>query len=116
MAYDPHQATQLSTRMMAEGVPMVEMRPIVINFSEPMKELEALVLDGRFHHNGDPILSWMVSNVVAHYDKKDNIYPNKDRNENKIDGVVALIMALGRAIKAEISGPSVYEARGILRL
>lgn len=115
-AYDPHQATQLSTRMMAEGVPMVEMRAIVPNFSEPMKELEALVLDGRFHHDGCPILTWMVSNVVAHYDRKDNIYPVKERPENKIDGVVALIMALGRAIKAEISGPSVYEKRGIIRL
>ena len=114
--YDPHQATQLSTRMIAEGLPMVEMRPTVLNFSEPMKELESLVLQKRLHHNGDPILAWMVSNVVAHYDKKDNIYPNKERRENKIDGVVALIMALGRAIKAEIEGPSVYETRGIINL
>ena len=77
---------------------MVEMRPTVLNFSEPMKELEALVLQKRFIHNGDPILSWMISNVVCHRDQKDNIYPRKEREENKIDGVVALIMALGRVM------------------
>ena len=94
--FDPFQATQLSSHMLAEGLPMVEMRPTVLNFSEPMKELEALVLQKRFIHNGDPILSWMISNVVCHRDQKDNIYPRKEREENKIDGVVALIMALGR--------------------
>ena len=98
VAYDPFQATQLSQRMAEQGLPMVEMRPTVLNFSEPMKQLEALVLEGRLHHDGDPIMTWMVSNVVCHVDAKDNIYPRKERSENKIDGVVALIMALGRAI------------------
>ena len=103
LPYDPFQATQLSTELMSEGFPMVEMRPTVLNFSEPMKELEKLVLQGRFHHDGDPVLAWMVSNVVCHTDAKDNIYPRKERNENKIDGAVALIMALGRALVA--NGP-----------
>lgn len=98
VGYDPFQATQLSTRMMAEGLPMVEVRPTVLNFSEPMKTLEALVLKRKFSHGGDPILTWMVSNVVCHRDQKDNIYPRKERNENKIDGVVALLMALNRAL------------------
>ena len=110
--YDPFQATQLSTRMMNEGFPMVEMRPTVLNFSEPMKELEKLVLEGKFHHNGDPILTWMISNVVCHTDAKDNIYPRKERPENKIDGVVALIMGLNRAL-ANIKKKSVYETRGL---
>ena len=113
-AFDPHQATQLSTRMISLGLPMVPIRPNALNFSEPMKELESLTLQNRIHYNDDPIFTWMLSNVVAHYDKKDNIYPNKEREENKIDGPVALIMALNRAIKAEILGPSVYETRGIL--
>ena len=102
--YDPFQATQLSTRMIAQGLPMVEMRPTVLNFSEPMKQLEALILQKRFHHNGDPVLEWMMSNVVAHMDNKDNIYPRKERPENKIDGVVALIMALGRGLVNENTG------------
>ncbi len=94
--FDPFQATQLSAHMLAEGLPMVEMRPTVLNFSEPMKQLEALVLQRRLVHDGDPILAWMISNVVCHRDAKDNIYPRKEREEDKIDGVVALIMALGR--------------------
>ena len=98
VAFDPFQATQLSTRMLAEGLPMIEVRPTVLNFSEPMKTLEALVLQGKLIHDGDPVLGWMVSNVVAHLDAKDNIYPRKERPENKIDGIVALIMALSRAI------------------
>ncbi len=96
--FDPFQATQLSSHLLAEGIPMVEMRPTVLNFSEPMKQLEALVLQKRLIHNGDPVLAWMISNVVCHRDAKDNIYPRKEREENKIDGVVALIMALGRAM------------------
>jgi phage terminase large subunit-like protein len=61
-----------------------------------MKELEALVISGRLKHDGNPMMTWMVSNVVCHRDAKDNIYPRKEREENKIDGVVAAIMAIGR--------------------
>lgn len=111
--HDPWQAKQLAQRMTTAGIPMVEMRPTVANFSQPMKELEAIVLSGRFHHDGDPILAWMVSNVVAHTDAKDNIYPRKERSENKIDGVVALLMALGRALLLEEKKESVYETRGL---
>jgi len=96
--FDPHNAVELVNHMNDAGVPMVEMRPTVLNFSEPMKTLEALVLQGKLVHNGDPVLTWMVSNVVCHLDAKDNIYPRKERPENKIDGVVALIMAIGRAL------------------
>jgi phage terminase large subunit-like protein len=99
VAFDPFQATQLSTRMLSEGLPMIEVRPTVLNFSEPMKTLEALVLQKKLVHDSDPVLTWMASNVVAHLDVKDNIYPRKERAENKIDGIVALIMALSRAIK-----------------
>jgi len=102
--YDPFQATQLSTELLAEGFPMLEMRPTVLNFSEPMKELERLVLSGRFHHDGCPVLAWMINNVVCHMDAKDNIYPRKEFPENKIDGAVALIMALGRAMLTHETG------------
>lgn len=104
VAYDPWQAMQLAQNMMAQDVPMVEYRQTVANFSAPMKELQALVLSGRLHHDGDPILTWMISNVVCHTDAKDNIYPRKERDENKIDGVVATIMAVGRRIAAGLTG------------
>lgn len=113
IAFDPFQATEFSTSMQAEGFKMVEVRPTVLNFSEPMKELEALVLSGKFQHDGDPVLSWMISNVVCHIDNKDNIYPRKERPENKIDGVISLLMALARYIQKP-DDASIYENREIL--
>jgi phage terminase large subunit-like protein len=115
VAYDPFQATQFATRMLAEGFPMVEMRAIVKTFSEPMKHLDALIMNGKFHYDGDPILTWMLSNVVAHYDNKDNVYPKKDRPENKIDGAIALIMAIGRAMAGDAKfKKSIYETRDLI--
>jgi phage terminase large subunit-like protein len=116
VAYDPFQATKFATELLEEGIPMVEMGATVKNFSAPMKEVEALVRAGRFHHNGDPVLTWMISNVVAHVDKKDNVFPNKQTVKNKIDGAVALIMAMGRAMHAPAPEVSVYESRGVLTL
>lgn len=96
LAYDPFQATMLVTELMAENVPVVEMRPTVLNFSEPMKSLDALIRAKKIRHNGDPVQAWMISNVVAKEDAKENVYPRKERAENKIDGVISLLMALGR--------------------
>ena len=101
VAYDPWQATQLATTLSDEGAPMLEVRQTVATLSEPMKTLEALVLDGRIHHDGNPALTWMMSNVVCHTDAKDNIFPRKQRPEDKIDGAVALIIALSRFVGAE---------------
>lgn len=101
LPYDPAQMTQFAGEMLEDGFPMVEMRPTVLNFNEPMKKILELVLQGRFHHNGDPVLAWMVSNVVCHLNAKNEIYPRKPEGEElqrKIDAVIALIMALGRAI------------------
>lgn len=98
--YDPWQATQLAGHMLDEGVPMVEYRQTVQNMSEPMKQFEALVLQGKLTHDGNPMMTWMISNVVCHRDAKDNVYPRKERHENKIDGPVAGIMGLGRLMSA----------------
>lgn len=96
--FDPWQASAIIQRLQQDGLPVLEYRQTVQNMSEPMKELEALVLQGRFHFDGDPVLTWMISNVVCHTDAKENIYPRKERSENKIDGAVALIAALGMAM------------------
>lgn len=113
--YDPFQATQLATRMAKEGFPMVEVSPTVKNFSEPMKELEGRVYARKIVHNGCPVLTWMVSNVVCHRDAKDNIYPRKEQPQNKIDGVIAALMCINRAIQGQ-DPPSVYEKRGIITI
>lgn len=107
--FDPWQATMLASHLIADGAPMVEYRQTVQNMSEPMKTFEALVLQRKLTHNGNPMLTWMVSNVVCHRDVKDNIYPRKEREENKIDGPVAALMALGRIVSGGSSGPSFWE-------
>ncbi|WP_418308451.1 terminase large subunit [Parasutterella sp.] len=111
VAYDPWQATQLATRLSDNDVPMVEYRNTVQNMSDPMKWLEALVQDKRLIHEGDPALTWMMGNVVAKRDFKDNVFPRKEVYENKIDGAVALIMALGLYVNEENAGAfQEYEA------
>jgi phage terminase large subunit-like protein len=116
IGYDPYQATQLAKHLSDDGFTMVEVRPTVLMFSEPMKELEKLIISGQFHHDGDPVLLWMFSNVVVKVDKKDNIFPNKEFAQNKIDGVVALIMALNRWMAEAPDGTSVYETQGLTTL
>jgi hypothetical protein len=114
IAYDPFQATKFALELQDDGFTMVEMGATVKNFSAPMKSIEALVRARRFHHDGDPAFAWMISNIVAHVDKKDNVFPNKQTAKNKIDGGVALIMAIGRWETGEPpQGPSVYETQGV---
>ena len=109
LPYDPWQATQLAGRLQAEGAPMVEYRQTVATMSEPMKTFEALVLQRKLTHDGNPVMTWMVSNVVCHLDAKDNIYPRKEREENKIDGPVATIMGIGRVLAGDGSESSFWE-------
>lgn len=117
LIYDPFQATQFATRMMAEGFTVVELGATVKNFSEPMKEVESLVLARKFHHPANPVLTWMASNVVAYTDRKDNIFPRKDHVSKKIDGIVAAIMAMARAMVIDYQAAgSIYEDRGIMIL
>ena len=116
VAYDPHQATQLVNELQAEGVPVIEYRPLVLNFSEPMKTLDGLIRSQAMAHSGDPVMTWMISNVTGKHDAKDNVYPRKEREENKIDGSVALMSALGvmmadrAAAPPSLSQPGAIEA------
>jgi len=98
LAFDPAYAQRTVQGLMAEGIPCVEVRPTVINFSAPMKHLDGLILAGNIEHDGDPCFTWQISNVVGKTDSKDNVYPNKERPEAKIDGPVGLIMAMNRAM------------------
>jgi phage terminase large subunit-like protein len=99
VAFDPSQATMFVTALANENVNCVEVGQTVLNLSEPLKEMEGLIRSRAIAHNGDPVMLWMLSNVVVRPDlTKDNVYPRKERPENKIDGVVAHLMALGRFI------------------
>ncbi len=98
IAFDPFQATQFSTRMIELGLPMVEVGQTVKNMSEPMKEVEAMILRKDIRFSADPVLMWMAGNVTAQLDKKDNIFPNKEKPDNKIDGIISLIICVNRVI------------------
>ena len=92
---DPWQAQYLIKNLERDNFPAAEMRQTVANMSEATKTLDALMREGRIHHPGNAVLNWMIGNVVGHFDAKDNVYPRKELPGNKIDGAVALIMALG---------------------
>ena len=104
LVYDPWQATQIAQAVREEGIEAVEYRNTVQNMSPPMRELEGALASGRFHHPNNPVLNWMASNVVAKEDAKQNIFPRKELSENKIDGMVAILFAMGRAMVMEDKG------------
>ena len=85
------------------------------SMSPPAKELERLVLGKEIAHGGNPVLAWMMSNVIMSEDPAGNIKPNKEKSSEKIDGVVALLMGLDRAIRHQHE-KIVYNDRGILFL
>ena len=101
LAFDPMHAPMLIDRIQDSGIKCIEIRPSVVNFSDPMKVLEAMILEGEITHDGNPCMDWMVSNVVTKEDPRDNVYPRKERPESKIDGPVAMIMAMNRAQAGE---------------
>ena len=100
ITFDPAQATMLMTRLASRAVRVSEFQQTAANFTEPMKECAALIDAGKLLHNCDAAdpMTWMMSNVVARADAKDQVYPRKERAELKIDGPVALIMAMRLAM------------------
>lgn len=107
--YDPYSATQLALELQKLGITIIEIPQTVAQLSDAMKWTEALVKDGRLHHTGSPVLTWAVSNVVAREDAKGNIFPRKDRPDNKIDPAVALIMLVKMMMAGEALPESIYE-------
>lgn len=113
IAFDRWGATQMYQRLEEARMMMVQFGQGFASMSPPMKELETLVLGGRLAHGGNPVLTWMANNLVARMDAAENIKPDKQKSTERIDGMVALIMALDRALK---HAPSAYDERGIREL
>ena len=102
IGYDPWGATLLISDLVAEAAaPVVEVPQRVNVLSEPMKWVAALMKAGRIHHDDSPVMTWCMANVTAKEDANENVFPRKERAQNKIDGAVALIMALSRAMSPE---------------
>lgn len=113
LAYDPWNATQTAIHLDQAGIKTVEVRQGVASLSEPAKEFEKLVVAGRLRHGDHPVLRWMANNVAVKEDANGNIRPDKERSSERIDGIVATIMALSRGIQ-DLYTPSRYENEGLL--
>lgn len=115
IGYDPWNAMQTAIRMEDIGLTMVEVRQGYKSMSPPMKEIEQLVLGKKIQHGGHPVLRWNVGNVETKMDENENIRPVKDKGTERIDGLVATINAMARAMLHE-DNTSVYEKRGMRAL
>ena len=113
LAFDEWGATKLVQELQAAGLTAVRIPQTAKHLSDPMKTLEAKVKAGRLWHDGNPVLAWMMSNVTVKPDANENIFPRKDRPENKIDGAVASVMAIARMEVLPEPKRSVYESRGV---
>lgn len=113
IAFDRWGATKIYQQLEDARMTMVQFGQGYVSMSPPMKELEKLVLSGKIAHGGNPVLTWMADNLVAREDPAGNIKPDKEKSTEKIDGMVALIMGLDRALRYQTS---VYDERGILEL
>ncbi len=112
--YDAWNSSQLVNDLMSEGIEnnifdKVTMYMSVL--SEPTKKLERLVMQQKINHAGNPVLRWMMSNVMIVRDSNDNIRPDKSKSKEKIDGIIALIIALA-TMMSEPGGPNLDEIYG----
>lgn len=113
---DPWNATQLEVELDAAGLEVVEVRQGFASLTDPSKEVEARVISGRLAHNDHPVLKWQASNVVARLDPAGNIKPDKEKSSERIDGIVAGIIATHCLLRGGGEEASVYEERGVLVL
>ncbi len=108
--YDEWQAQGIVRTLTDEGITMVPVRMGHRSLHEPTTELMRLVLSRKIAHNGNEILRWMAGNLVVRLDANGNIAPDKSKATEKIDGIVALILALSRAMRYEGTTESIYNS------
>lgn len=116
IAFDRWNATQMSQNLEDLGFTVVPFGQGFKFMAPPTKRLMELTLEKKIAHGDNPVLSWMMDNIYIRTDPAGNIKPDKEKSTEKIDGAVAMIMALDRAIRNEGSSGSVYDERGILIL
>src|SRR5205823_1252024 len=105
IAFDRWNATQLCIQLQSDGIEMVPFGQGFSSMTAPTKELEKMILGRQIAHGGNAVLRWMVSNVAVKQDPAGNLKPDKGKSSDRIDGVVATVMAIGRAtVAVEDSG------------
>ncbi|MHA3097760.1 terminase large subunit [Acinetobacter brisouii] len=98
LGHDPYHAAQLTSNLMDQDINVIEVPQTTQYLSEPMRWIEQLLVEGRLHHDGDPVLQWCVLNVVVRPDAKECIFPRKISAAKKIDAAVGMIIAASRAM------------------
>jgi len=117
LAYDRTFAGEIVQHLQDEGINLVQFGQGFLSMAAPTAELERLAVSRLLWHGGHPVLRWNASNVAVRHDPAGNIKPDKERSSERIDGIVALCNALGRAmLRDESAGRSVYQARGPMLL
>lgn len=102
IAFDPALSMYFAGKLLEEGLPLVEITQRSLFFTPPLIQVENLVLEKKLAHDGNPVMGWMVSNLVVKESKFTELKsPTKERPENKIDGPIAMLMALGRALAVQ---------------
>jgi phage terminase large subunit-like protein len=105
VAIDRWNSTGLQTQLTGDGFTVVQFGQGFASMSAPTKELEVLLLTKRLRHGGHEVLRWMADNVAVAQDAAGNIKPDKAKSTERIDGIVALVMSIGRAITAQAPKP-----------
>ena len=115
IAFDRWGAVQMVQNLEGMGFTVVPFGQGFKDMSPPTKELIKLVLEKKIIHNGHPVLRWNMDNIFIRTDPAGNIKADKEKSTEKIDGAIATIMALDRAIRCgNVSSESVYDSRGLL--
>jgi phage terminase large subunit-like protein len=112
IGYDRWGATQLSTQLLDEGFPVIQVGQGFASMSAPTKELLRLVAAGTYRHGGNPVVTWQAGNLITRTDAAGNLKPDKARSAEKIDSIVAGVMALDRATRASAAQAEDYAAAG----
>jgi phage terminase large subunit-like protein len=117
VAFDRFMAGEIINNLTNEGLELTDFGMGFVSMGPPTSELERLLSCKGIAHNGNPVLDWMSANVVTRKDPAGNIKPDKEASSEKIDGIVAIIMALGRTMATrEQAKKSPYERRGLRTL
>jgi phage terminase large subunit-like protein len=99
IGFDPALSMYFAGKLVEEGLPMVEIQQKAMFFTQVLMQVETLVLEGKLRHDGNPVMTWMVGNLVVLKSKFNELMsPTKDRDDNKIDGAIAMLIAFGRAL------------------
>lgn len=95
---DPYRATQTANHLASAGLNVELMRQGFVSMTEPTTWLEVYIRKGLIRHNANPVLNWMADNAVSERDPSGNVKISKARSADKVDGMVALVMALAAAM------------------